>query len=66
MLVSIFPVLKLLTTAAILSGFQGLATLLPLPTPYPAEDMEVYPVSTWVNNPAHDSPACIEALPERR
>ncbi len=40
--------------------------LLPLLTPYPPEEMEVHTVSTWVNNPAHDSPACIEALPERR
>ena len=45
---------------------QEPARLLPLLKPYPPEEMEVYPVSTWVNKPAHDSPACIEALPERR
>ncbi len=45
---------------------QDPTKLLPLLTPYPPEEMEVHTVSTWVNNPAHDSPACIEALPERR
>ena len=29
-------------------------------TPYPAEEMIAYPVSTRVNNPAYDSPECIE------
>jgi len=32
--------------------------LLPLLTPYPPEEMTVYPVSAFVNNPANDSPAC--------
>jgi hypothetical protein len=41
------------------------AKLLPLLTPYPARNMEVYPVSTWVNNPAHDSQECIQPLPLR-
>ena len=31
-------------------------------TPYPAEDMIAYPVSTRVNNPAHDAPECIAPL----
>jgi len=44
---------------------QEPAKLLPLLTPYPAEEMEVYPVSTWVNNPAHDSQECIQPLPLR-
>jgi putative SOS response-associated peptidase YedK len=35
------------------------ARLLPLLTPYPAEEMEWYLVSTRVNNPAHDKPECI-------
>ncbi len=26
--------------------------------PYPSDAMEAYPVSTWVNNPANDDPAC--------
>jgi putative SOS response-associated peptidase YedK len=30
--------------------------------PYPAEAMESYPVSTWVNSPAHDDPRCIERV----
>jgi putative SOS response-associated peptidase YedK len=28
--------------------------------PYPAEEMEAYPVSPRVNKPAHDAPDCIE------
>jgi putative SOS response-associated peptidase YedK len=31
-------------------------------TPYPAEAMTAFPVSTWVNNPAHDAPACVLPL----
>jgi putative SOS response-associated peptidase YedK len=30
--------------------------------PYPAEDMEAYEVSTVVNNPANERPACIEPV----
>jgi len=29
-------------------------------TPYPADEMIAYPVSTRVNNPSYDSPECIE------
>ncbi len=32
--------------------------LLPLLRPYPSETMEAYPVSTHVNNPRHEDPAC--------
>ena len=32
--------------------------LLPLLVPYPATEMITYPVSSLVNNPANDSPAC--------
>ena len=32
--------------------------LLPLLRPYPAEAMAAYPVSTHVNNPRHEDPAC--------
>ena len=31
-------------------------------TPYPADAMIAYPVSTRVNNPANDSPECIAAV----
>ena len=31
-------------------------------TPYPAEEMVAYRVSTRVNSPAHDAPACVEPL----
>ena len=31
-------------------------------TPYPADDMTAYPVGTWINNPAHEDPRCIEPL----
>lgn len=30
--------------------------------PYPAEEMEAYPVSTLVNNPVNDVPECIQPL----
>jgi putative SOS response-associated peptidase YedK len=29
--------------------------------PYPAEEMEAYPVTTFVNNPRHEGPRCVEA-----
>lgn len=38
--------------------------LFPLLSPYPAEQMRHYPVSTQVNNPGHDSPDCIVPLEE--
>lgn len=34
-----------------------------LTRPFPAEEMDGYPVSTYVNNPANDSPRCVEPLP---
>ncbi len=30
--------------------------------PFPADEMEGFPVSTYVNNPANDTPRCIEPL----
>jgi putative SOS response-associated peptidase YedK len=30
--------------------------------PYPAEEMEIYPVSSVVNNPTNDSPECLQEL----
>ncbi len=44
-------------------AIQDPTRLLPLLTPYPAEAMVAYPVSTKVNNPAHDSQECIIPLP---
>ena len=43
-------------------AIQEPARLLPLLTPYPAQEMEANPVSTKVNNPATDGSACIEPL----
>lgn len=34
----------------------------PFLRPYPPDEMTVYPVSTRVNNPANDTPECIERL----
>jgi len=31
-------------------------------TPYPADQMVAYPVSTRVNNPAYDAPDLVEPL----
>ncbi len=44
------------------SEIQDPERLLPLLKPYPSEEMEAYPVSTKVNNPANDGPECIELL----
>jgi putative SOS response-associated peptidase YedK len=41
---------------------QDPAVLLPLLTPYPAEEIEWYPVSTRVNNPDYDFLGCIVPL----
>jgi len=30
--------------------------------PYPADEMEAWPVSTWVNNPRNEDPACVEPI----
>jgi putative SOS response-associated peptidase YedK len=38
------------------------ATLLPLLEPYPAEAMEAYPVSSFVNKPANNDERCWQAL----
>lgn len=44
-------------------AIQDPAKLLPLLTPYPTDEMVAHPVSTWVNNPEHDGPECLIALP---
>ena len=41
------------------------STLQDVLRPYPGEEMEAYPVSTFVNNPAHESPKCVEPLEEQ-
>ncbi len=41
------------------------ARLLPMLTPYPADEMAAYPVSTLVNSPAHDSPEIIAPLADQ-
>jgi putative SOS response-associated peptidase YedK len=41
---------------------QPPAKLLPLLTPYPAEEMEGFPVATVVNKPQHDAPDCIQPV----
>lgn len=38
--------------------------LQPLLRPYPAQRMDAYPVSRYVNSPDNDSPKCIEPLPD--
>lgn len=40
------------------------AALTPLLAPYPNEEMQAYPVSTFVNSPASDSPVCIAPFPQ--
>jgi putative SOS response-associated peptidase YedK len=32
--------------------------------PYPSKEMDIYPVSRWVNSPKNDDPRCVEPLPE--
>jgi putative SOS response-associated peptidase YedK len=43
---------------------QEAETLISLLHPYPAEEMELYPVSRKVNSPANDNPDCIAPLTE--
>ncbi|MDZ4819192.1 MAG: SOS response-associated peptidase family protein [Planctomycetota bacterium] len=40
--------------------FHGQDELLEMLKPYPAEEMEAFPVSTLVNNPRHESADCIK------
>jgi putative SOS response-associated peptidase YedK len=35
-------------------------------SPYPAEGMEMYPVSQAVNSPKNDTPACVEPLKQQK
>ncbi len=34
----------------------------PLLRPFPAQEMDAYPVSRFVNTPGNDSPKCVEPL----
>jgi putative SOS response-associated peptidase YedK len=36
----------------------------PLLTAYPSDQMEAYPVGSFVNNPSHDTPRCLERAGE--
>lgn len=42
--------------------FHGQGKLLEMLKPYPAEDMEAYPISTTVNNPRNETKECVEAV----
>jgi len=44
-------------------GEASPTTLQHLLTPYPADPMQAYPVSTMDNNPTNDSPACTQSAP---
>jgi putative SOS response-associated peptidase YedK len=41
---------------------QEVQRIQPVLSPYPSEEMTAYPVSTRVNNPANDSPECLEPV----
>jgi putative SOS response-associated peptidase YedK len=43
---------------------QKAALLQHLFHPYPADQMDAYPVSRWVNSPANDDPRCIQPQSE--
>jgi putative SOS response-associated peptidase YedK len=44
------------------ASVQESERLQPLLRPFPAEEMTAFPVGTVVNNPANDTPACIEPV----
>jgi putative SOS response-associated peptidase YedK len=41
--------------------FESKEKLVSLLRPFPADDMSAHPISTLVNSPRNDVPACIEA-----
>ncbi len=43
-------------------SIQEADPLLPLLNPYPADPMEAYPVSRFVNSPKNDGPGCVERV----
>jgi putative SOS response-associated peptidase YedK len=38
------------------------ASLYSLLVPFPGERMEAYPVDTWVSDPKHEGPRCLEPV----
>jgi hypothetical protein len=42
--------------------FHNQGKLLEMLKPYPADEMEAYPVCTTVNNPRNETAACVEAM----
>jgi putative SOS response-associated peptidase YedK len=53
------------SAATLMNHFNVQDRLLPLLAPYPPEEMIAYPVSSLVNNPADDSPACQSSARDR-
>lgn len=45
-------------------GNQDVDTLRTLLQPYPASEMEAYPVSTYVNSPHNEGPECVRKIDE--
>ena len=43
-------------------GLKDPKRLQPLLNPYPAEELDAYPVSTLVNNPANEDERCIRRV----
>lgn len=48
----------------IAAGFQAKDKLLPMPQPYPDDEMTAYPVRTMVNSPKNQGELCIEPITE--
>lgn len=46
-------------------GHQDIPALCNLLVPYPAQEMEAYPVSFAVNSPQNDGPECVKILAEK-
>jgi putative SOS response-associated peptidase YedK len=44
----------------LITEFEGKEKLLSLLRPYPADEMTAFPISTLVDSPKNDVPACIE------
>ncbi len=42
---------------------QATAPLMPILCPYPADEMEMYPVTKAMSNPGYESPAIVEPVP---
>ena len=44
------------------TAIQDPTELKPVLQPFPDDELEAYPVSTWVNSPTNDTPECIEPV----